>query len=196
MKAINSFLIKLEKNIKDTVTTDSGLELYIDTRFEGSEFEHRATEGPIMSVPVRHNTGAKPGDTLYFHHLVVLNKGQLMPGETDVYMVDYNPSIVTSNQCIAYKCQDTGEVYPMAGWSLISHYEEEEEQRDSIIETVSLEEKPVTKGIVAFDVDELGLKKGAVVGFKKNRDYKIQIDGKNYYRIAISQLLYEELQDI
>ena len=37
-------------------------------------------------------------------------------------------------------------------------------------------------------------KAGAVVGFKKNRDYKVEIDGKDYYRIAISQLLYE-IQD-
>ncbi len=44
-----------------------------------------------MAVPAKHDTGVKVGDTVYFHHLVVLNKGQLMPGTDDVYMVDYHP---------------------------------------------------------------------------------------------------------
>lgn len=194
MQALESFLVKLDTNVKDTMKTEGGLELFIDTRF--NEFEHRVTEGPILSTPLKHNTGAKPGDTLFFHHLVVLNKGQLMPGESDVYMVNYDPDIVINNQAIAYRCQDTGDVVPLAGWALIEPFEEEEEQtEEGFIEVVQLEEKPVTKGVVSFRIDELDLDKGSVVGFKKNRDYGIQIDGKTYYRIAISQLLYQELQD-
>ncbi len=99
--------------------------------------------------------------------------------------------MVTNNQSFAYKSKDTGEVKPMAGWALISHLDEEEESLSDLIDLVKLNATDVTKGIVAFDVPELDLKAGAVVGFKKNRDYKIEIDGKDYYRIAISQLLYE-----
>ena len=194
MQALNSFLVQLETNVKDTITTDSGLKLYIDTRFEGSEFDNRITGGPVVGVPARYKTDVKVGDTVYFHHLVVLNKGQLMPGTDDVYMVDYHPDIVTNNQAFAYKCKDSGKVHPLAGWALVSHMDEEEESLSDIIDLVKLNATDVTKGIVAFDVPELDLKAGAVVGFKKNRDYKIEIDGKDYYRIAISQLLYE-LQD-
>lgn len=191
MQALNSFLVQLETNVKDTITTESGLKLFIDTRFEGSEFDNRVTGGPVVGVPARYKTDVKIGDTVYFHHLVVLNKGQLMPGTDDVYMVDYHPTIVTSNQSFAYKCKDTGEVKPLAGWALISHIEQDEEIESSLIELVKLKATDVTKGVVAFDVPELELKAGAVVGFKKNRDYKVEIDGKDYYRIAISQLLYE-----
>ena len=59
---------------------------------------------------------------------------------------------------------------------------------------VSLEEKPVTQGVVSFqtpELDEIGVSDGDVVGFKKNRDYRIKIDGKEYYRVAVTELLYK-----
>ena len=194
MQALYSFLVKLEKNIHDTITTNSGLELYIDTRFEGGEFEHRVNGGPVVAVPAKYDTEVKVGDTLYFHHLVVLNKGQLMPGTDDVYMVDYSPTVTTQNQAFAFKCAETGEVKPLAGWALLEPAEEDQEKKDGQIEIVKLKKADVTKGVIAFRVDELDLDAGAVIGFKKNRDYVIKIDDKDYYRIAISQLLYE-IQD-
>lgn len=193
MRALEAFIVHLENNLKDTMTTASGLELYVDTRF--NEFDHRVTDAVVVGVPAKYDTPVRSGDTIYFHHLVVLNKGQLMPGTDDKYMVNYHPDIVTSNQAIAYKDQDTGEIFPLAGWALIEPYEEEEKEEEGLVKLVKLEESPVTKGVVSFRVDELDLDKGSIVGFKKNRDYRIQIDGKEYYRIAISQLLYEELQD-
>ena len=194
MQALNSFLVQLETNVKDTIETESGLKLYIDTRFEGGEFDNRITGGPVVGLPAKYDTEVKLGDTIYFHHLVVLNKGQLMPGTDDVYMVDYDPDIVTNNQAFAYKSAKSGHIYTLAGWALIEHMDQDEQTVSDLIEVVKLKNTEVTKGILAFDVPELDLKAGAVVGFKKNRDYKVEIDGKDYYRIAISQLLYE-IQD-
>jgi len=194
MQALNSFLVQLETNVKDTIETESGLKLYIDTRFEGGEFDNRITGGPVVGLPAKYDTEVELGDTIYFHHLVVLNKGQLMPGTDDVYMVDYDPDVVINNQAFAYKSAKSGHIYTLAGWALVSHMDQDEEVQSELIELVKLKDTEVTKGVLAFDVPELDLKAGAVVGFKKNRDYKVEIDGKDYYRIAISQLLYE-IQD-
>ena len=74
--------------------------------------------------------------------------------------------------------------------------EEEEERESSVIEVVKLKDKPVTKGMVAFEapwLDTLGLKVGDVVGFKKNMDYRIKIDGKEYYRTRAEDLMYVEV---
>lgn len=191
MKALDAFIVELKNNVNDTITTDSGLELYVDTRF--NEFEYRVNEGPIHNPPARYKTGAKTGDTLYFHHLVVLNKGQLMPGEEDKYMVNYNEEHAASNQAIAYKDQDTGEIHQLYGWALLEPHEEEEEKQSEIIEVVKLKESPVMKAKVSFGVEEMGLKKGDVVGINKNRDYRIKIDGKEYYRVALSEILYKQL---
>jgi co-chaperonin GroES (HSP10) len=194
MRTFDLFVVELEKRLNDTITTNSGLELYIDTRF--NEFESRVTEGPVVSVPFKHDTGVEVGDTLYFHHLVVVNDGQPLTGEDNHYLVRFDPEHTVNNQAIAYKSAKTGEIHPLAGWSLLEGVEEKEEKESGLIEVIKLKEKPVTKGMVAFQapwVEELGLKVGDVVGFKKNMDYRIKIDGTEYYRVRAEDLMYVEV---
>jgi len=194
MKTLDLFVVEIEKLVNDTITTDSGLELYIDNRF--NEFKNRTTEAVVVSAPLKYNTGVKAGDTLYFHHLVVVNDGQPLTGEDNHYLVRFDPTATINNQAIAYKCQETGRVRPLAGWSLLEGVEEKKEKQSDVIEVVTLKESPVTKGMVAFTapwVDELGLKVGDVVGFAKNMDYRISIDGKEYYRTRAEDLLYKEI---
>jgi co-chaperonin GroES (HSP10) len=196
MKTLDLFVVELEKQINDTISTDSGLELYIDTRFEGSEFKNRVTEGPVVASPIKHDTGVEVGDTLYFHHLVVMNEGQVLTGHEKHYLVRYDPNHTINNQAIAYKSAKSGHIYTLAGWSLLEPVEQEElKTKSDVIEVVELKEKLPTKGRVAFTapwVEDLGLKVGDVVGFKENRDYRIKIDGKEYYRTRTEDLMYVE----
>ena len=195
MRTFNFFVVELKKLVNDTITTDSGLELYIDSKHDDmGEFNYRVTEGPVVAAPFKFQTGVRPGDTLYFHHLVVMQGGQVLTGVDDHYIVKYNPEAI-SNQAIAYKCQDTGEIKPLTGWSLLEPVEEEDKTKSDVVEIVQLNEKLPTKGRVAFTssgIEEIGLKVGDVVGFKENRDYRIKIDGKEYYRTRIEDLLYVE----
>jgi len=194
MKTLDLFVVEIEKLVNDTITTDSGLELYIDNRF--NEFQNRTNEAVVVSAPLKYDTGVKAGDTLYFHHLVVVNDGQPLTGEDNHYLVRFDPTATINNQAIAYKCQETGRVRPLAGWSLLEGVEEEEKKQSDLIEVVALKESPVTKGMVAFEapwVDELGLKVGDIVGFAKNMDYRIKIDGKEYYRTRAEDLMYVEV---
>ena len=60
---------------------------------------------------------------------------------------------------------------------------------------VKFDEKLPTKGRVAFMapwIQALGVEVGDVVGFKENRDYRITIDEKEYYRTRAEDLLYVE----
>ena len=194
MKTFNLFIVELERTINDTITTSGGLELYIDNRF--NEFENRVTEGPVVAVPFKYETCVEPGDTLYFHHLVVINEGQPLTGNDNHYLVRYDEDHAINNQAIAFKDSDTNSIHPLSGWSLLEPVEEEEVQESEIIEVVKLKQKPTTRGRVAFTssgVEEVGLKVGDVVGFKENRDYRIKIDGKEYYRTRIQDLMYKEL---
>jgi co-chaperonin GroES (HSP10) len=193
MKTLDLFIVELESQTNDTIKTESGLELYIDTKF--NQFEHRVTEGPIVASPSKYDTGAKAGDTLYFHHLVVMNEGQVLTGNDNHYLVRYDDEHTINNQAIAYKCKDTGEVYPLAGWVLLTSVEEESDVKSDSIELVELEERLPRKGRVAFDTpwgEYLGVKKDDIVGFKENRDYRITIDGVEYYRVRAIDLLYVE----
>lgn len=190
MKTFNLFVVELDKKLHDTITTEGGLELYVDNRF--NEFENRVTEGPVVAIPFKYDTGVEEGDTLYFHHLVVLNDGQTLTGMKNHYTVRYDPKHTINNQAIAYKSKKTGEIKPLAGWSLLKPVEEEKELKSNIIEIVDLKEELPTKGEVAFMspwIEELGLEVGDIVAFQKNRDYRIKIDGQEYYRTRAEDLL-------
>ena len=192
MKPLELFVIHLDKTINDTITTSSGMELYIDTRF--NEFENRVTEGEVVASPCKYETGVEAGDTLYFHHLVVLNDGQPIAGEDKKYLAKCDPSATINNQAIAFKSKKTGKVLPLFGWALLEPTEKVDDGPTGEIELVKLKEDPVNQGVVSFDTKELksiGVKKGDIVGFQKNIDYRISIDGKEYYRVPAERLLYK-----
>lgn len=193
MKTLDLFVVELKKQLKDSIKTESGFELYVDPKFK--DFEHRVTDGPVVCSPLRHKTGVKEGDTLYFHHLVVLNEGQVLTGHDNHFLVRYDPVHTVNNQAIAYKCKDTNVIQPLAGWSLLEHVDESVPDEVDGIVTVKLKEPVVTKARVAFMapwLEEMGLKIGDVVGIKRNMDYEITIDDKPYYRVRAEDLLYVE----
>jgi hypothetical protein len=112
---------------------------------------------------------------------VVLNEGQVLTGEPNHYTVRFDPEHTINNQAIAYKDQHTGDIRPLAGWSLLEPVEEEKVQESDTIEVVKFSEVPVTKGRVAFSapwIEEIGAEVGDVVGFRKNMDYRVNIDCK------------------
>jgi len=195
MKTLDIFVVELEKKLNDTITTDGGLELYVDSRF--NEFEHRVNEATVVCSPVKHNTGVEVGDTLYFHHLVVINDGQPLTGDDNHYLVRYDPNHTVNNQAIAYKSAKSGHIYSLGGWTLLSPVEEGADpgEQSDLIELVKLTDSPVRKARVAFNapwVEELGLSVGDVVGIKKNRDYELTIDGDKYFRVRAEDILYVE----
>jgi len=195
MKTLDIFVVELEKKLNDTITTDGGLELYVDSRF--NEFEHRVNEATVVCSPVKHKTGVEVGDTLYFHHLVVINDGQPLTGDDNHYLVRYDPNHTVNNQAIAYKSAESGHIYSLGGWTLLSPVEEGADpgEQSDLIELVKLTDSPVRKARVAFNapwVEELGLSVGDVVGIKKNRDYELTIDGDKYFRVRAEDILYVE----
>ena len=189
MKTMNLFVVKVDKPINDTMKTDGGLELFIDTRF--NEFEHRQVFGEVVSAPLLIENDVEPGDTLYFHHLVVVEGGQKIPWEENHYIVKCDKQFTIGNQAFAYKKKGSDEITPLFGWCLLE--EAEVEKEEAFIEIVNTEEDLPLTGIVSFDADcleELDVKKGDEVGFAKNMDYRVNIDGKEYYRVRSEDLLY------
>lgn len=199
MRTFDLFVVEIDKPIEDTMTTKGGLKLYVDNRFK--EFEHRVNEAPVVCTPFKYDTGVKEGDTLYFHHHVVINGGQPLTGHENHYLIRWNAESTVGNQAIAYKKKDSDEVIPLGGWAILEDIEKEkkkEEDDKSKIVLVELKEKPTTTARVAFDspgMQDLGLKVGDVVGFKKGIDYRFKINGKEYIRIPQDYLDYIEVQD-
>lgn len=194
MKTLNFFIVHLEKRYHDTIKTSGGLELYLDPKFD--EFKNRINEGEVVASPIKHDTGVEVGDTLYFHHHVVVQRGQPLTGIDDHYHVMYDPESAINSQAFAYKSKETGKIKPLSTWSILEYVEEEDEIKSDVIEVVKVKKAPVRKGRVSFKsdkLDEAGLEIGDVVGFVKSMDYRFEIDEKEYYRTRIEDLLYKEL---
>tara|TARA_Y100001937_G_C7095878_1_gene320043 strand:- start:437 stop:1036 length:600 start_codon:yes stop_codon:yes gene_type:complete len=191
MRTYNFFIVEVDKVLKDTITTSGGLELYLDGKF--NDFEHRTQCGTVVAAPFKYDHGVSVGDELYFHHNVTLNNGQPLTGYDNHYLVSYNDNDAIASQAIAFKSKETGEVKVLSSWALVEQIQESRDESSDSIEIVTLKEKPVTKGRIAIDTDatkELGLKVGDIVGFKKNMDYDMIVDGKPYGRVRAQDLLY------
>jgi len=193
MESLNSFIVYLEKRYDNEIETKGGLKLYIETKFE--PFKNRVNEGKVVAVPAKYETGVEVGDTLYFHHLVVLADGQPLPVDDNHYVVCYHPEHAISSQAIAYKSEKTGEIHHLSNWSILQHVEQKKEIKSNIIEVVELKERQVKKAKVAFEnnhLKKLGVKKGDIVGIRKDSDYSFKIDGETFYRTRLDDLLYVE----
>ena len=193
MKTLNFFIVHLEKRLNDTIKTSGGLELYLDPKYD--EFKNRINEGEVVASPLKYDTGVEVGDTLYFHHHVVINKGQPLTGNDNHYIVMYDPDHAINSQAFAYKSKETGEVRALSNWAILEYVEEEEGVKSDLIEIVKLEKSPVRKGRISFSNDRsdaLGVKVGDVVGFPKRMDYRFTLDEKEYYRTRLDDLMYVE----
>ena len=192
MKTLDLFVVELEKQAKDEITLNNGATLYLDSKF--NEFEWRVTEGPVVCAPLRHDTGVEEGDTLYFHHLVVMNEGQVLTGHDNHYLVRFDPEHTINNQAIGFKSAKSGHIYTLAGWTLIQPIENEALSSEHL-EVVELEKSPTTRGTVAFGGDymeDVQVNPGDTVVFRDKMQYKITIDGEEYYRVRAEDLLYVE----
>ena len=190
MKSLKKFIVKLPKKFNDTVKIGD-TEIYIETKY--NEFQHRVMEGEVVGLPAKYETPVKEGDTIYFHHHVVLQGGKPLPGMEGCYMVMYDPEVAMNSQAFAYKCKDTGKVESLSTWCLLEPGEEEVGLKSDVLELVDYSTKNPTQGRVAYicnRCEDLGVKVGDIVGIGKNRDYVIKIDDKEYYRTRSEDFLY------
>lgn len=165
--------------------------IYIDPKW--NEFNNRKQSAEVVAVPEKYDTPVKVGDTIFFHHHVVIsNNGNGQRVDGDIYAVRFDPNNGHGTQAYAYKCQETGDIELLSDWVfLIPEEQEAEETTDSGI-IVALKEPEYNQyGYVLYDspaVQQLGLKAGDKVMIMKNADYKMEIDGQEVYRVHIDHI--------
>lgn len=189
MNLLYYFVVKLPKRFNDEIEVGDQT-LYIETKF--NEFEHRVNEGEVVHTPLKFDTPVKPGDTLYFHHNVVINGGMPFADYKDHYVVSFDPDVAVNSHAYAYRPQGTTEIHPLQGWSILKPAFEED-LTHAMFELVDYTPKSRTRAVIAagsHDLKELGVDVGDTVGFKKNRDYSFKVDGEEYLRTRTEDLLY------
>jgi len=193
MESMLGFVVEIPKRLNDTVDLGNGVEIFMETKFD--QFRHRTTSGKVVALPARHKTPVKVGDTLYFHHLVVINGGTPLPGFDGCYTVRYDPDVATSSHAIAYTPKGEEDIIAMSKWCLLEGLEEKEDVKSETIEVVTLKEKEVSRAKIfraCPGSEEYGVKQGDVVGIRNKSDYRIVINDKEYYRTRPEDMLYVE----
>jgi co-chaperonin GroES (HSP10) len=184
MKPLNHFIIELPKKFKDTIEV-GGKTLYLASKFD--EFANRFTSGTIVAIPERVDTGARIGDTLYFHHHVVMNPQ--LEIEKGKYIVMYDPSAAYANHAICYK-NDSG-IHMLGDWVLMEEIKKQEVESSVII--LQQEEVRQNEGIIVYNnpkLEEEGVKVGDTVGYGKNADYEMEVEGRMLLRMLIHEVMY------
>lgn len=190
MRSLYDFFVKMPKAFNDEVKVGD-TSIYIDPKW--NEFNNRKQSAEVVAVPEKYDTPVKVGDTIYFHHHVVIsNNGNGQRVDGDIYAVRFDPNNGHGTQAYAYKCQETGDIELLSDWVfLIPEEQEAEETTDSGI-IVALKEPEYNQyGYVLYDspaVQQLGLKAGDKVMIMKNADYKMEIDGQEVYRVHIDHI--------
>jgi co-chaperonin GroES (HSP10) len=189
MKAIYDFFVRLPKAFNDEVEVGDTT-IYIDPKW--NEFENRKMEAEIVAVPLKYDTGAEVGDTLYFHHHVLIaGNGKRQRVQDDIYYVKYNPNNSQSTQAYAYKNKD-GDVQLLSEWIFLDPEDQpDEEVTESGIITELKKPDFNQFGYVIYDspaVKELGLNAGDKVMIMKHADYRMKVDGKEVYRTHIDHI--------
>lgn len=214
MRSLRHFLVRVPNVTKNTITVN-GEQLYLDTKFD--EFNHRTMDGEVVATPAKYETEVDVGDTMYFHHHVVLGgnhlalsdesnqleetkkRGQFIDPDDDIYVVYYDGNRdPISVQAYAFKSKRTGEIRLLSDWVFLVPEEEndteEEEYQfgDHVIFLLPKKEEPAEKfGYVKWSspkLDELGLVPGDKVLIRKNADYVMEVDGEKLYRTFLKSI--------
>ena len=186
MRALGMFVVRLPQKFKDTISI-AGQEMYLASKFD--EFGNRINYAEIVSTPARFDTKASPGDILYFHHHVCVEKTLHL--EDDLYMVRYDPNGGYGSHAYAYETPD-GKIHMLSDWVFI---EQPQKITEKIVEGIIIleEDTDADHGFVRYSNDELkylGANLGDKVYFSQHSDYAMEVKGESLWRMRNDDLLY------
>ena len=191
MKPLKDFIVYVPERVNETKKIGD-IEIYIDTKF--NEFEHRVMHGEVMGVPQKYKTDVEVGDTLLFHHHVVITP-QVVDQKHHLYQVLFDPNGGFSSQAYAVKKKDTGEVIALGDWVFLEPIRPEAKLKSDLLEIVSYDTPRNEKGKIKYASDKIkehGLEVGDTVFFQKDADYEMLIDNQTLWRMLVQHLMVVE----
>jgi len=173
-------LIELEKETEDSTVLSNGTELWLDTEID--RLWHARQHGIVrFAAPnsikrVEDNIQLVDGDKVYFHHFVI-NETIELDGDT-FYKANINQIYALERDGKIIMLQDYIFVEPVTN-------EDQIETESGII--IGQEEEITNQGIVKhvnqFTEKVIDMKVGDRILFKKNSNYKMNVEDNKYYRM-------------
>ncbi len=183
MKSPFSFIVQPQDNKRYNNTKKiGGIEFVVSTSEEDYESANR--EAVVLSTPIGYCGEIEPGDTLLVHHNVFKFyndiKGRRKSGKS---FLKENLFLVDNDQFFLYK--------KIHQWYAHDKYcfVEPIPPKESIILKPLKEEPLVAKMIYPNSkLSQQGVKRGDLVSFKPDSEYKFTLDGKKLYRMYDHQI--------
>ena len=186
----NIVYIKTDKYRNET-KGDDDFKLYNDISYNPLNIGNVVQDGEVLSVCKKANDSyfdrpleieIAPGDKVYAHHFLTDEGAErIFNGET------YYEMIYENIYCKIVQ----GKIVMVNDWNFITPIPDDEaNERDGIILTTE-KVKVAQTGVVEVANKNLGVKVGAKILFKRNRDYEMIVEGKVYYRIKNDDIIYE-----
>ena len=153
-----------------------------------NEFEHRVNSAEITGCPKGFDC---IGDTLYFHHHVVME--QMYNIGDDLYLVNYDAEGGYGNHAIAIE-NKAGNISMLGDWCFVAPPLDSEEETSPSGIILSIEEEPELEGELLYlppDSEWIGTESGDMVGYTKNSEYEMELKGGDkVYRMRTTELVY------
>lgn len=194
VRPLNHYIVRIPKKVDDYIELSSGVEIQIDTRYD--DFSYRVSYGEILGCPARFDTGARIGDTLFFHHHVVMREEQYL--NDDIYQVFYDEDNGYDSQAIGYRSAETGEIKMLSDWvfTQIEDQPSHVENEIGLIMNTSSSKDPLVKLERMKATIYCGNKRlpqvsvGDTILFSKDSDYRLVLDnGDVVYRMKIFDIM-------
>lgn len=163
-----------------------------------TQFDNAIQEGVVYSMPSylkykdykgdrvekRNDVKVEKGDKIYFHHFVVQDDCKINHEEQELYICDYES---------VYCMVKDGKIEMMEDYILVAPITEDESKCKTAsgiwikIEPDKIYLYGKIKHINPF-YESIGLKEGQNIFFTKNSEYKITVEGTEYYRMKIEDI--------
>jgi hypothetical protein len=187
MRPLRQFIVHIPQKFKDEIKLTEDTTLKLVTKF--NEFENRVNLGSIVSCPSGFPNCE--GDTLYFHHHVVLE--QKYDIGDDLYLVDYDPNGGYGNHAIAIESEADG-ITMLGDWCFVAPPPKAEEKTTASGIILGLKEEPKEEGQLLHmpeGSEWIGASAGDLVGYRPNSEYEMELlDGSKAYRMRTTELVY------
>lgn len=185
LQSINYVLLHSKKETNDEIKLGDGTVLIKDTTYEPEK--HAIQKLEVLAPPVKWNMDIKKGDFVYVHHFVCMN-------ESD-YLWSKKEGIYWCPKDFVYARVRKGKVKMLGHWAFIKPIiEEGPRTKSGIFLTPDAEVEVFQQGTIRYinkELKELGLKVGDRIGFSKNSEYDMEVEGETLYRMRTKDILYK-----
>lgn len=197
MRVLRDFLVvRVKEKYKETVTTESGVKLFIDTTFRPEW--HVTMEGECVITPDKLSDqyfevkgispDVKVGDKVYFNYLCVDEANEIDVDGEILYKVDY-PAV------FGYKRD--GEINMIGSWVFVKPFKEDKGEKIGSLILPEMMRKETHKDMgVVWKIGkplkhelELSLKEGDKILFRQKAAFPNQVENTEVYCMKQSQIM-------